>query len=382
MNTIIYLGGFRLPDNNSSAIRALGLTRAFQSLGFNVELGGKIGDNIDDQKYSDIKFWNIEDLKGEMVQSDKNINPIINKIEDIGFDNIKAIIAYNYSPIAFYQLFNYCKNNNIKLIQDITEWYGIEGEFTFQKLIRMVLTNWRIAILGPKTKNLIVSVNFLKRKFKKENCLILPQLSISTYFRQNQNYLLKGDIIKFIYIGNPGKKFSKEKVDWCINIFSNLSLKYKNFSFEIVGIDTDYFSDKLKLLSKINKSDNIVLHGKLSHKKALSLLKKSNFSVFFRPNTRVSKIGYAGKIREAFDCGVPIVTNNTGDISIYTKTNVNGYVINSFNEFEIQVEIEKILNKRYEELNKVIKNCRSKNPFSIEYFNEKIMSFLNNLKTL
>ena len=40
MNTIIYLGGFRLPDNNGSAIRALGLTRTFQSLGFNVELGG------------------------------------------------------------------------------------------------------------------------------------------------------------------------------------------------------------------------------------------------------------------------------------------------------------------------------------------------------
>jgi glycosyltransferase involved in cell wall biosynthesis len=382
MNTIIYLGGFRLPDNNGSAIRALGLTRTFQSLGFNVELGGKIGDNIDDQKYSDIKFWNIEDLKGEIVQSYKNINPIINKIEGIGFDNIKAIIAYNYSPIAFYQLFNYCKSNNIKLIQDITEWYSIDGEFTFQKLIRMVLTNWRIAILGPKTKNLIVSVNYLKRKFKKENCLVLPQLSLSTDFRENQNYLSTGDIIKFIYIGNPGKKFSKEKVDWCINIFSNLSVKYKKFSFEIVGIDTDYFSDKLKLLSKINKSDNIILHGKLSHKKALSLLKKSNFSVFFRPNTRVSKIGFPGKAREAFDCGVPILTNNTGDLSVYTKTNVNGYVINSFNEFEIQTEIEKILNKRYEDLNKVIKNCRSKNPFSPDIFNEKIMSFLNNLKTL
>jgi len=379
-NTIIYIGGFRLPDNNSSAVRALGITKVFNDLGFNVELGGK--DGKASEKYSDIKFWDIEDFEGEKIKSDRNITPIIKKVEDIGISNIKVIMAYNYAPIAFFKLYKYCKSNNIKLIQDITEWYGIDGRFTLQKLIRMVLTNWRIAIMGPKTKNLIVSVNYLKQKFKKANCLVIPQLSLNSDFRKNQNYLSKDDKIKFVYIGNPGKNFSKEKVDWCINIFSNLSVKYKNFSFEIVGINADYFSDNLKLWFKINKSDSIILHGKLSHEKALTILKRSHFSVFFRPDTRVSKMGYPGKVKEAFDFGVPILTNNTGDLSVYTKNKVNGYVINSFNEFEIQKEVEKILNKRFEDLNKVIENCRSKNPFSPDYFNEKIVTFMANLKTL
>jgi glycosyltransferase involved in cell wall biosynthesis len=380
MNTIIYIGGFQLPDNNSSAVRALGITKMLINLGYKVELGGKY--NYPIKKYPDINFWNIENYKGITSKQHRNIETIIKKIEEIGVYNIKGVIAYNYAPIAFFKLYRYCKSNDIKLIQDITEWYGIDGRFTFQKLIRMVLTNWRISILGPKTKNLIVSVNFLKKKFKKANCLVLPQVSLNKNSTENQNYLSKDDKIKFVYIGNPGKRFSKEKVDWCINIFSNLSVKYKNFSFEIVGINPDYFFDNEQLLYKIKNSDDIILHGKLSHEKAINILKRSHFSIFFRPNTRVSKIGYPGKVKEAFDFGVPIITNNTGDLSVYTKNKVNGYIISSFNETEIQKEVEKILNLKYENLNQIMENCRSKNPFSQNYFNDEIVKFISNLKTL
>ena len=371
---ILYVGGFKLPDKNSSAIRALSIARLINDLGYQVELGGKYENK--DASYPDLKFWNIENFRGIKNNQDYEIKSIIEKVNFEGIENIKAIIAYNYAPLAYFKMHHYCKKKNIPLIQDITEWYGIDGNITIQKLIRLMLTNLRIGYFGYKTKNLIVSVDFLKKKFHQANCITLPQISLHQESSKNTNYLHKGDIIKFIYVGSPGQNFSKEKVDWAIEIFHKLEKKYDNFTFEIIGIEMDYFLKYPQLKFYLENSKKISVHGRKKHSYVIEKLKSSHFLIFFRPNTRVSKVGFPTKIKEAFDIGVGVITNDTGDISKYVKNEDNGFIIKSFNKTKIEEELNIILSLDYELLNLRLKQLRQKNPFLGENFRNSLNEFL------
>ena len=101
--TILYIGGFKLPDRNSSAIRVLGIARMFNDLGYDIKVGGKIDKEI--TTYTDIDFWSVEHVGEQKYKQGTDIEPIRYKVKELGKENLKAIIAYNYAPIAFYKLY-------------------------------------------------------------------------------------------------------------------------------------------------------------------------------------------------------------------------------------------------------------------------------------
>ena len=59
------------------------------------------------------------------------------------------IVVYNYPAISLLRLIPYCKNNNIKLIADVTEWYLPQGNLLF-KIVKGLDSYLRMRFLHKK----------------------------------------------------------------------------------------------------------------------------------------------------------------------------------------------------------------------------------------
>ncbi|GAA5219841.1 glycosyltransferase family 4 protein [Membranihabitans marinus] len=373
---IIYVGGFRLPDQNASAIRVRDIAHLFSRLNYTIHIGGLIVDKI--KIDNNLKYWDYSLINGDKIKRDREITPIIAKVEEIGKENLKAIIAYNYAPLAFYNLYQYCKKEDIVLIPDITEWYLIDGKVSLQKILRMWLTNWRIKRISPKCKNAIVAVDAMRKNFSNHNIIALPQVSsIKSGKRNNVNK--KNNVIKFTYAGYPGRKFSKENINFVIKAFEKLHDRYQNYEFTIIGIDKETaLQNDASLKSAIEKCKNSIRFlGRLPHNETIKFISQGDFSIFIRPDNRVSRYGFPTKVKEAFEMGVPIFTNNTGDLSKYIKNGENGILIQDNKITTISRSLEKVFQYTSEDINRLKTNCAKKNPFYEDEFIEESVQFFN-----
>lgn len=377
---IIYVGGFRLPDQNGSAIRANDISKTLIQLNYTIHLGGLILDSIKSQ--TNIKYWDYSLLNGGKIKRDREITPIIAKVNEIGKENLKAIIAYNYAPLAFYKLYQYCKKEDIVLIPDITEWYLIDGKISFQKVLRMWLTNWRINIITPKCKNIIVAVIAMQKKYNNKNVLVLPQISsIQSASELVPFNPIDSKKIKFIYSGYPGKNFSKDALNKVIKALNNLRKIHQNFSLTILGLDRETAIQFDPSLSEIENSDWLIYKGRISHENAIIHLQTSDFMIFIRESNRVSNYGFPGKVKEAFEYGIPVITNNTSDLNMYITHNENGFILENNDISTISSFMKNLLQKPIDQLNKIKENTFNYNPFYNDLHNTKIINFFKNLKS-
>lgn len=134
--TIIYIGGFELPDKNAAAHRVLNNAKILRDNNYEV-----IFIDIDKQCVKPIKET-FSICFGFKRYSMKYLNKRLYSIEDficvfnIYRDSIVSVIAYNFPAIALYKLKNVCKNNNIKLFSDCTEWYGSQRKNCIKDCIK------------------------------------------------------------------------------------------------------------------------------------------------------------------------------------------------------------------------------------------------------
>ena len=123
----------------------------------------------------------------------------------------------------------------------------------------------------------------------------------------------------------------------------------------------------------------IKAYGRLSHHQTKAIIAKSSFILFIRPDNRVSRVGFPGKVKEAFDLGVPIVTNDTGDLAKFIHHEENGFIINGFSEEAVYSQLREVLSYSNDRLNNIKRACCSKNPFNWEYFIPQTKNFLANI---
>lgn len=369
VKNILYIGGFNFKNTNASSIRVLENARFFKKLNHNVEILGKI-EGKEPIYIKDVKTSNILKEGGGGFASD--ISAI--KLKVIS-SHIDCIIAYNYPPIAFYKLLKFCKNNNIELIPDLTEWYGIDGKLTFDKGVRYVLNQWRMLFLNKKCKHKIVASNYLDTYYKKSNNLVLPFVTIDSSIFEEKYYIDSG-AISFVYAGSPGNNFSKDRLDIVLEAFAKVKGENTNFLFNIVGLTRE----ELYIMPSVRKAvallgENLKCFGRLKNDQTIDVLKKSNFVVFARDINKVTSAGFPTKVFEAFKYGLPVLTNKTSDIDKYVNKQ-NGFLVEKANADEFSNCINSILTSNIETLTTVIENCRKNNPFFYEnYINNTELFF-------
>ena len=97
----------------------------------------------------------------------------------------------------------------------------------------------------------------------------------------------------------------------------------------------------IDLLKKV--SDSVFIHGRIPQRDVEAVLREADYSIFIRPNRQSSNAGFPTKLAESMMVGTPVITNATGDISLYIDDGENGFVIDKPEENEVVNVFKRII---------------------------------------
>ena len=282
------------------------------------------------------------------------------------------IIIYNFPAVATSKLIKYCKKNKIKIIGDITEWYGHKVR-NFLGIIKYIDSELRMLYYNKNLDGLICISKYLCEYYKKsvKNMIQLPPLVDISDEKWNVDFLPKKDKKVIVYAGLPGRK---DKINKLIEAFLNIENISELLEFRIIGITEDDFFSKYNYFSEVQlnniKSFSVFL-GRIQHKKVIKEVTNADFSAFLRENNKTNNAGFPTKFVESISCGTPVITNNTSDLSDYLTEGVNGFWINMSNKEKLSSNLRDILDKKNKTIETMKRKCSDSKKFDYKnYINE------------
>ena len=395
--TIIYVGAFELPDKNAAAHRVMANAKIFSKLGYSTVFIGidkklKYDSSINTTKQDLEEF---ECWKTPYPTSSKEwfnyLTSIYRFLEIVNkYDDVKAVICYNYQAIAFERIKKYCRAKSIKVISDCTEWYGVnEGNILF-KTFKYLDTVVRMKIINKRVDALIVVSNYLREYYKEKITVVIPTL-VNRDNLIEPNYS-NSDIVNLFYAGIPfrlgrqlkNRNLAKDRLDKAIKYLFGIYQKNRSvaFRFDIYGItkeqyievfpDDEYMLDKLK--------NNVFFHGYRNNEEVRNALHFADFTILIRDETRMTQAGFPTKFTESINCGIPVITTNTSDLDAYLVEGKNGFFIDKGNDNLAEEKLEKILTLDSAEINTMKEYCFKSNIFNIENWVEATRPIFEELK--
>lgn len=386
--TIVYIGGFELPDKNAAAQRVLANGKILRSLGYKVYFYGMSKDHLNnDNAYLDDNFvfaqsaypQNFKEWYHHLTSYSK----IIDFIEENIGENPDIIIAYNYPSVALNRLRIYCKFNKIKLVADITEWYNPHGNLLLY-IMRFCDINFRMRYVHYKLDGIIVISSYLYKFYQKtvKSVLLLPPLVDIEDKKWDITKVADFDpkLINLVFAGSAGP--NKDRLDIIIEslaVINNRSLA-KKFHLYVIGATKDDLIQRFKGSTIPENIDSFVsFKGQLSHTEALKYVVSADFTIFLRKNNIINKAGFPTKFVESLTAGVPVLTNNTSDIFNYLIDGANGFGFNSLKIDKIVEKLEVIVNLQNNQIQEMKVYCKSHPIFDYRQYCTIVNDFLRSL---
>ncbi|SDX26908.1 glycosyltransferase [Paenibacillus sp. CF384] len=378
--TILYIGGFELPDKNAAAHRVLNNAKILRDLGYNVvfiDIDRSVKSSSSEQKSKTTQgfdCWSRKYPKSipewfSYLYSIKHFKEISSK-----YNNIKAVICYNYQSYALLKLMNYCRKRDIKVIADCSEWYEDK------RIIKRIDTTIRMNYIHKKIDGVICISSYLFKYYNKytKTVIIPPLVDLQeAKWTENTDRLQLGpDSLHLVYSGTPGKH--KDKLNYIIKALSNVNQKY-TYSFSVIGITKQQYLDYYPAHSSIiEKLDHCIKFlGRISHEDSLKYVKDADFVVFVREDKRVNNAGFPTKFVESITSGTPVITTKISDLDDYIIEGENGFFVNL--NGNITLTLEMILQIDREKINYMKALCKDENPFIYQKHTGKLTDFLGQI---
>ena len=350
---ILYLGCFRLPNYDAAAPRVLNNARAMLLCGHDVSFiswGGKYNEDhlCEDGKYRiDGMEYIITDeldpkgsLVSKMMQMLHRGNKTIAILEAMKVKP-ELIMMYNAGYGWTKLMLNFCKKHNIKLANDITEWYD-NNELHFWDILPY---HYNMTRLQRKVRNKICISSYLDKYYAESNNLLLPPLCDPSESKWKAN--VEDDRIKpfggitLIYAGNPAKK---DCVHTVINVVNKLAIEGKAIRFIILGTTRDsYLNRYADLLGSKDLHEYILFLGRVSQDLIPAYYKKADFMVLLRETTRKNMAGFPTKFAESMTAGVPVIANVTSDLDKYISNGKTGYIVEDMKAESLEKTLTDVL---------------------------------------
>ena len=329
--TILYVGGFELPDKNAAAHRVLNNSKIFGELGFNVVFCGVNREITSDENYTEL----ISGFDSMPMPYPASAKQLIKQMLDSKhymkmfslYKDIRLVVCYNLHSIPLAKLLRFCKKRGIKLVADCTEWYENKPSLNPIKLIKCIDTFFCMRVFQKKCDGMIAISSYLADYYKKsvKHIIVVPPL----VDLDDKKYIFDGEkpknaITTLVYSGSPSaSKESLGEVVKCLNNITDL-----DFRLKIVGIDCEQFCSMYNTLPDREK---IEFMGRVPHKTALQTVRESDYAIIIRPKTRATMAGFPTKFAEAISVGTAVIANATSDLADYLKDGNNGYLVDEYN---------------------------------------------------
>lgn len=248
-------------------------------------------------------------------------------------ESIKPDIVVIYSTIncrtAKY-IKKYCKSNGIKLLFDVVEFRKPNLSVSLRGLFAYTLHNYIINNrIIDKGDNVIVISKFLQHHFEKKGIKNIFYYPITFDVANTPHFDKKmyKDKVTFLYAGSPGGK--RDLINQILLAFSMLEDRDKDkIRLFVCGIDrTGLIKEGVSKMTLAHIDQFTEIMGRINKEELYSLMKNINFSLLLKDETKIfSKAGFPTKMTESLSFRIPMITNFSGDISLYLKDGYNSLI--------------------------------------------------------
>lgn len=336
--TIIYLGGFELPDRNAAAHRVVSNGKILRDLGYDVvflgiektRVNGGLQRSTED--YFGFECWSMPYPRSLIawmgyITSGRNVLDLLDRK---ALASCVAVICYNHPAVAQFKIRHGCRKIGVKHLVDATEWYDTSAGSPIYRLIKSIDVKLRMDCVHRLADGVITTSSFMTSYYTAQGKVVveLPTLFDATLFpapaRRDTS-----EVKHYIYVGvpfevgrvNAQRTNLKERLDQVIELFYQMHKAGKDFCFDIYGINrsayTQVFPEHAMKLDELN--GKLSFHGRVPNAFVRDRIAQSDFSIFFRDESRTTLAGFPSKAAESITCGTPVIVNRMQSLERYCE---------------------------------------------------------------
>ncbi|MCQ6258023.1 hypothetical protein [Pseudomonas sp. Q11] len=390
--TIIYIGGFELPDKNAAAHRVLANGKIFRELGYNVIFIGvnsssRSGTGLKRADFSGFECWSVPYPKGSLawlkyISGASDILGLLRQQRQL--TRVVGVVCYNYPAIAQLRIKKICREANIKIMADATEWYDASAGSLFYRIVKCIDTSLRMHWVHKATDGVITTSRYLTDYYSEQGKITVELPTLFDVRKFNSPLIRDNSTkIKFIYVGSPfdagrvnkERTNLKERLDVCIEVFFELHRSGEDFSFDIYGLTANeylqVFPEHAGMLQEMVGCTSF--KGRQPNEIILRHIACSDFSIFFRDKTRVTLAGFPSKLAESISCGTPVISNTMVSLLSYEGT-AGLFLAKRGEELEL---VRKLIKSTPSDINFIKQHAYSSRVFDYRNYTLKVAQFLD-----
>lgn len=384
---LVFIISASFPYGEAFSSRARNMVKLFCKCGFHAHIISPNGncdncDELDGLNYS-VAYVNAPRTKLTLSGIGTS-RPYMNALKSYAENHKIDLIVSSSMVFTTDDIYGFAKKNNIPYIVEQCEWYD-SSIFKFGKINPYYREHINlIERKNSRVSGVIAISRLFEEHYKSMGVKVMRMPTIldvyNTQYRSDD--FCNNKKVNVVFAGSLGK--GKENFKPIFNALRKNPYVAKGIIIDIYGATYRELLENLDGDSELvdSISECVKIHGKIPQEEVENKFRQADFSVFFRPNRRSSNAGFPTKLAESMAVGTPVITNNTGDICLYLKNCVNGYVIDDVDVESSVLDIfRKILNSTKSDMINMRNEARKTAELCFDYRNY-VDSFENMLGLL
>lgn len=368
---IVFIVTCPFPTGEASSIRALNLTRLIVEAGHTVHV---IADVQGNECQGVPCTYECVSTSGKNLQErTRNAKLSIQCLKKYCDEHRVDAILTNARYDRYDSVARICKEKQIKLYVENCEWYDFSN-FKLKFLDYRYLLNQKMILFGFKKAHGFISISRFLHQYN--SGLGKKSVRIPTIMDVANTPVGRGSgqkRIQVVYTGNPG--VSKEFLAPVIELLAKNKGISERIQFHIYGVD----EKRVLINQNVTKDmiqqagDSVIIHGRVPQNDIQNILMNADYQLFLRPQRRSSNAGFPTKLGESMAVGTPVIANDTGDIGLYIKDSMNGYLLKEGTAENVETVFEKIINISTEKYMDFRRHARKTAEESFDYRRYKLI---------
>ena len=399
--TILYVGGFELPDRNAAAQRVLAVGRLFRVLGYNAaflgvdrELPRATPVLSTRRETGGFPAWATSYPAGarawfhHLCEADAALELIQHLRGELA-----AVVAYNHPARALAVIQGACRRLGVPVVADATEWYSSGAGSPLFRLLKWADTTARMRWIHPRCDGVIATSRYLHRYYapRVRHVVEIPTLCDADALGAipPATDAGSGDGVRLVYAGSPfdirrldrKRNCVKDRLDAVIDVLARVAARAPAFRLDVFGLTQENYlaafpghTAALEVLA-----GRVIFHGRRPHAEIVGWIKRADFTIFLRTESRVTLAGFPTKFAESLTAGIPVITNPLENIRPYLRDGHNGFELPIGAGPEQESILLRILSVSPERRGTLRENCRNDLVLDYRSLSAPVGAFLKNL---
>lgn len=396
MPTIVYIGGFALPDRNAAAQRVLNNARIFLALGYRVVLVGVSHDRPYDRVLhpadagaAEVDAFEIgypaSQLQWlDMIRADWPLRQLADR-GIISPAEVTAVICYNHPAAAQWRIARCARNWGAKAIADCTEWYAPRAWTGPANIVKNLDILARMHWVNRRMDGLITISPYLTDHYRSA---LLPTVEIPTLIECAEGpppslpaapAPLPLFAIASGFGADIGADEIHDRIDWIIDLLDGVAQRGGRFILRVVGVDvarfTEVYPDLRPALAHLG--GQVEFLGRQPRSAVIDMAQQAAFAFVLRKETRVTLAGFPTKYSEAVTFGTPVIINALPSVRAYHVEGRTGFTLDLNNREAAVDQLSNILAMHADTLMDMKRYCRESGIFTAKVFERPVANFLS-----